>query len=106
MSLHGLRLSLAVACLLGSAAGCRSMLEVPGSARASGWTDEDAPDGWLFDRLTGQTAPAPDARSPVTQASHVQLTPEEGLAASGQGAPISASSVASCRAAWMPARRW
>ena len=54
MSAHGLRIFAAAACLLGLAAGCRSMLEVPESAKASGWTNEETADGWAFDRLTGR----------------------------------------------------
>jgi len=83
MSVHGLRLAAAVACLLGLAAGCRSMLELPESARAGGYTNDDVPEGWLFDRLTGRSRKPAEPNSSVARhdvpgsvqpASHVETT--------------------------------
>jgi len=90
MSVHRLRVALAAVCLLGTVAGCRSMLDIPESARASGWTNEEAPDGWLFNRLTSRTRPTnepdsslsnPDVPGDVRPASYAPATspiPEAG----------------------------
>jgi len=49
---------LLAAVLVGTLAGCRGMLDIPESAKARGYHTEEAPDGWLFDRLTGQEDPS------------------------------------------------
>jgi outer membrane protein assembly factor BamD (BamD/ComL family) len=68
------------------------MLEVPESARASGWTNEEVPEGWLFDRMTGREPPAEVSDSAVAQrdaSPRVQLASQrrtsgpQGEAASG-----------------------
>ncbi len=89
MSAHGLRIAAAAACLLGLAAGCRSMPEVSDSAKASAWTNEETPDGWRFDRLTSRRREAPghesslleeDGSGQVQFASHAQGNPGPGAA--------------------------
>ena len=102
MSAHGLRMFAAAACLLGLAAGCRSMLEVPESAKASGWTNEEAPDGWAFDRLTGRrrepAGPEPslagEGSGKFQLASHSQAGPPPGAGAAG-GESSAAAALAS-----------
>jgi outer membrane protein assembly factor BamD (BamD/ComL family) len=68
------------------------MLEVPESAKASGWTNEDAPDGWLQDRLTGRNRRTAQPLSPpagedpsgeLRLASHSQAQPPPGAGAAG-----------------------
>ena len=91
MSAHGLRIIAAAACLAGLAAGCRSMLEVPESAKASGWTNEETPDGWAFDRLTGrrrepagrESSLAGEGPGKFQLASHSQAGPPPGTGAAG-----------------------
>lgn len=71
------------------------MLEVPESAKASGWTNDEVPDGWLWDRLTGQDrqtaasdAPATphDGSPPVHLASQTNARePDADVPASSQG---------------------
>ena len=91
MSVHRLRVALAAVCLLGTAAGCRSVLDIPESARASGWTNDEAPDGWFFDRLTGRrretaesdsSLPKQDVPGDVRSASYVPSTSPAPQAAS------------------------
>jgi outer membrane protein assembly factor BamD (BamD/ComL family) len=95
--MDGLRVAIAAACLAGAAAGCRSMLEVPQSAKASGRTSEEAPDGWLFNRLTGRKPEAAsdssragrDVSSGVRLASHTST--EAAAGAAGLASPSRAS---------------
>jgi len=64
MSIDGMKLAVAVACLLGLGAGCRSMLEIPDSAKANGWTNDEVPEGWLWNRLTGRDGETAASDSP------------------------------------------
>jgi outer membrane protein assembly factor BamD (BamD/ComL family) len=101
MSAHGWRIA-AAACLMGLAAGCRSMLDVPASAKASGSTNQEARDGRLFDRLTGRKREAArpesslageDSSGKVHFASHAQAeSPGPGAAGAS---PAAASTFAS-----------
>ena len=92
MSIHGMKLAVAAACLLGLGAGCRSMLEIPESAKASGWTNDEVPEGWLWDRLTGrdrQTAASDSSAAPHDGSPRVHLASQTNTQAPGPGAPAS-----------------
>gem|GEM_PF-577164 len=79
-----------LACLLPSAAGCRSMLELPPAARNQPSTapSDDEEGGWLFRRLTGQDAAADDP----AQAHSAQADPAQADPAQATG-PVQAASV-------------
>jgi len=89
MSVHGLRVAVAMACLLGLGAGCRSMAKAPETAGLGAATSE-ASDGWTYDRATGRmqrtgggdpSGAPPDAPDDVTAASYLESTSREDLAA-------------------------
>ena len=92
MSINRFKIAIIVVCLASLASGCRSMLEVPESARSSGYSNEEVPDGWLFDRVTGRktasTKPGsstdrPENPSGVQQASSIEpIDPRKEMAGS------------------------
>lgn len=77
MYFKGLRLSILLATVLGTAGGCAGVPPAPATASGDSY---DADDGWLFNRLTGRkTPPAPqNVSSQVVQASATEpaATPE------------------------------
>lgn len=90
----------ALACLLVPLlAGCRSMLELPASARDSGYqtASQDDEGGWLFRRLTGQesaaktTEEAPARTAAVVGAAEGRTNPPQAVPATGTPDPIPAN---------------
>lgn len=88
-----------LACLLVPLlAGCRSMLELPASARDSGYqtASQDDEGGWLFRRLTGQesaaktTKEAPAPKAAATAAEQSFANPPQAVPATGTPDPIPA----------------
>ena len=96
MSMDGTKFAVAAACLLGLAAGCQSMLELPDSAKASGWTNDEVPEGWAFDRLMGRKPKTKDSDSSLAGR---EASPSVHFAsqtnAQGPGADVPGSSEAS-----------
>ncbi|MGQ9823288.1 MAG: tetratricopeptide repeat protein [Thermogutta sp.] len=89
-----------LACLLVPLlAGCRSMLELPASARDSGYQTaaQDDEGGWLFRRLTGQgpaaktTPEAPARTAAVAAAEKERANPPQAVPGMGTPDPIPAS---------------
>lgn len=95
MLAHGWRRIVLAICIAGACAGCRSMLEIPESARARGYSNQDAPDGWLLDRITGRppTSPAessltgPNGAPQVQPVSHLSPQPTQSWDASPPADP-------------------
>ncbi|MFH1923552.1 MAG: hypothetical protein ABIP48_27145, partial [Planctomycetota bacterium] len=87
MSVHGLRVAVAMACLLGLGAGCRSTAKAPEPAGLGASTGDEASGGWTYDRVTGRMQrtgggdPSGDAPDDVTAASYLESTSREDLAA-------------------------
>jgi len=90
MSIDGMKLAVAAACLLGLAAGCQSMLEMPESAKAGGWTNDEVPEGWLWDRLRGrdrQTVASDSPAAPHDASPRVHLVSQTSAQAPGADLP-------------------